>query len=215
MTVQRVEDEEGDFLLPAAALGTCVPEQYGKQIAAQLHEHAARDPLHGQRPLQMARAELLFGDLLKARDQLEAYAQANTDSFEAHYLLGRAYLSLNRQADATGQFMAAFRLRKLDAPNLYFLARSLDDGGAPGKAVINGAQGAQRLLPSVPEYGFYAAFVSLRAAQPEQAIQALVPFASEPHNAAIAQRVTHTIELIRADKPLAEVMASLQASPTE
>ena len=153
-------------------------------------------------------------DASAANADLLAHADADESSFDAHYLLGRsllvrahglrddAYVSVVDQA--RDQFLKAYRLRKLDAANLYFLSFTFPGGGT-NINVINAARGAHALAPSVGNYAIQEALLDIDAKQPELAIQALMPLTSSAHNPKRAARVRAAIEAIRAGKDRVEV----------
>ncbi len=209
---------ESDYVLQAAVLQTCPSPDYGKELAGELRamkDKHANDP---EFTMAEADAELLYGDINAARTDLEQLLQKDNSNFEAHYLLGRTYYDSavkDKSSDpaqmelASREFITAYKLDKLNAANLYFLARSLDalpGGGPPSKSIFNAAVGAATLAPGVGEYAFYAAYVSLRSGNREQAVRSLLPFASDPHNPGQAARVAAMIAAIKSGKSVSEVM---------
>jgi len=212
LQVTSLPNEHSEYLLPAAVLRTCPHPEYGRKLLAALREMAPQHSKDNVFHLELDRAELLFGDLLGARADLERMAGEGEGSFELHYLLGRAlYASARKDAgqkqtfmsQAASEFLAAYPLDKLNAANLYFLSRSLDDGaGAPSRDVVNAAFSAAVLAPTVGEYAFHAAFISSRAGEREKAIRALQPFASDPHNPKTVAAVATMIAQLKEGKTI-------------
>ena len=204
-----------DWLLNASLLRTCMDKTQGEPVLAQLRTLASA-PGGASPELRLARdrAEILFGDAKAARADLAAHAAEDEDRFEAHYLLGRAALaSAPGQAvevrsalreQARQQFLQAYRLKKMDAPNLYFLSLALP-GGSADSDVLNAARGAHTLSPSVGSYAIREALLDLDAGQPDRAALALTPLASNPHDPAGAARMRAAIDAIHAGKSRADV----------
>jgi hypothetical protein len=119
-------------------------------------------------------------------------------------------------AKANRELLTAYQLDRLNAPNMFFLSKSLDDGGTPGKAMLNASMGAAVLLPSVHAYAVNAAMIQLRAGNPTAAVHVMQPFASNPHDAVSSARVSAMINAIEEGKELSEIAATLTGeSPQE
>jgi len=221
-TVQALPDQAEDYVLSASLLRTCVSQSHGQGILAKLRALEARQASASPAlRLALGRAEMLFGDAARAIDGLKALVAAEPTSFEAHYLLGRAWLKSAETLDgvarssameqARGALMQAYRLKKLDAPNLYFLAQALSHGGVDAN-VVNAARGARALAPNVAAYGFYEAAVDLDAGDRDKAVSALMPLASNPHDPALAARARNAIAAIQAGKSRDDVHRALQGA---
>lgn len=225
VTVTRFPKSRGDYLLEAAVLQTCPDEEYGLELTKRLRAMRTKHAGDAGFRLELSRAELLFGDAHAARTELEALAQSETADFELSYLLGRSYYEAAQtdaeQSDALmskarDRLVQAYKLKKLDAPTLYFLSRALDTEFTPSKSVHNAAVGAAALAPSVASYAIHAASVSLRSGDKDVAARVMQPFTSDPHNPAYAARVTAMIKAIREDKSFEEIMSALASeSSTE
>ena len=208
-------EDTRDWLLNASLLRTCMGKAQGEQVLAQLRTQASA-PAGVSPELRLARdrAEILFGDAKAARDDLTAHAAEDEGRFEAHYLLGRAAMAsaLGQAAEARDafrdqareQFLQAYRLKKVDAPNLYFLSFALTGGGT-NSDVLNAARGAHALSPSVDSYAIREAQLDLDADQRDKAELALTPLASDPHDPARAARMRAAIDAIHAGKSRAEI----------
>jgi hypothetical protein len=207
---------DGAWLLDASLLTTCPPAEQGKAILGRLSALAAPAASTDLR-LAVDRARMQYGDPAAAANDLAALAAATPDSFDVHYLLGRAYLkqAQDRHDEAArdltdrarAEFITAYKLKKLDAPNLYFLAESFSDQpGFPDMNVVNAAGGAHVLAPGVPDYAGLAAFADLANDRRDDAVAALQPFIGDPHNRAQAERIKLTVDAIKAGKSTAEVM---------
>lgn len=217
--VQAVDDAN-DHLFSASLLKTCMPRSQGEAILAQLR--AARGSAAGVTPamrLALDRAEILFGDVKVAIDDLKAQVSADEASFEAQYLLGRAWMKSATQLEgaartaaedqARAAFFKAYRLKKLDAPNLYFLSQSLSTGGVNANA-LNAARVARSLSPAVTDYAVHEAWLDLQAGERERAVAALMPLASNPHDQKQASRMRDAIEAIKAGKGQADVSHAMK-----
>jgi tetratricopeptide (TPR) repeat protein len=128
----------------------------------------------------------------------------------AETLNGEARDSAREQARA--QYFKAYRLKKNDAPNLYHLAHLLAREGATPNA-LNAAQGARALAPGVSSYALFEAWLDLEGGQPERALRALAPLASNPHDLKFAAQVREAMAAIRAGKSKVEVQRLLSAAP--
>ncbi len=208
-------EDKDDWLLNASLLRTCMGKPQGEKVLGQLRTLAGA-PVGIPPELRLARdrAEILFGDPKAARDDLTAHAAEDENRFEAHYLLGRAAMASARgqaadawnplREQARDQFLQAYRLRKADAPNLYFLSIALPGGGTDAN-VLNAARGAHALSPSVDSYAIHEAQLDLDAGQRDKAELALTPLASNPHDPALAARMRAAIDAIHAGKSRVDV----------
>ena len=166
---------------------------------------------------------MLFGELGEAETALTELQAARPDDFEANYLMGRVRYAQAERAEGAAKsermdqarafFITAYRIKKLDAANLYYLARSFGNKpDYPDANVLNAADSAHYLAPAVWEYAFYDFSVNLRNNRREKAAAALAPLGNDPHNRAQAARVQKALEAIKAGKDTHEVMQSLSAS---
>lgn len=210
-----------DWLLNASLLKTCMAKPQGEAVLAQLRTLASA-PAGVSADLRLARdrAEILFGDAKAASDDLVAHAADDESNFDAHYLMGRA-LFLRAQGlqgevrsdmfgQAKEQFLKAYRLRKVDAANLYFLSYVLPGGGT-NVNVVNAARGAHSLAPGIGSYAIHEALVDLDADERDKALQALAPLASSMHDSKRAARMRAAIDAIRAGKNRVEVEHAINA----
>jgi hypothetical protein len=223
--VDRLPNEQGDYLMEAAALRACPKKVYGAKLTKQLRALSAKRPGDLGLRLELSRAELLFGDAKAARTELESLVAKDPASFDAHYLLGRSYYldadgesaeHIDNRAKASTQFLEAYKLDKGNAPNLYYLSVSMDMdmgpdmGHTPSKSVVNAGTAAAMLAPSVPEYAFHAALVNLRAGDKNAAIRALQPFANNPHKLEYAAKVAALINELGKIENIAESISKLE-----
>jgi hypothetical protein len=221
ISITPLDEAQGRVLFDASLMQTCVPPDQGQQILTRLQ--SAGDTLRG-RPLYelaLARAELLYGNPVSAQAPLQAILKADPGNFDAQYLLGRVYARMAQTAPAgeaealrlkaRGLFGKAYAQRPLDAPNLYFLARTY----APeDKAARDAANTARRLAPGVLEYATLAASTDLAAGQRDLAAAVLLPFVSDPHNQLQSGRIQSAIAAIHEGVPVADVvriLADIQA----
>ncbi|HEX7798878.1 MAG TPA: hypothetical protein VF402_00920 [Asticcacaulis sp.] len=226
IAVTPVPAADAAWLFDASLLTTCPDATQGKAILWRL---TALDTPQASVGLRLAvdRARILYGDAAAAAaDDLKALTASTPDSFDANYLLGRAYLKQARDKSgdearaltdqARASFLAAYRLKKLDAPNLYFLASSFSDQpGFPDMNVVNAAGGAHVLAPGVLDYAGLAAFADLINDRRDAAVAALEPFIGDPHNRQQAERVKDTVDAIRAGKTTPEIMRIMNGGGPE
>jgi hypothetical protein len=215
----RLPKERGDYLLEAAAL-SCSGRKYGLELTEKLRGMRARHADDVRFRIELSRAELLFGDRKAARAELESITPDETTAFDVAHLLGRSYYEaakpeteaqLLARNKASDQFLKAYALDKTNAPNLYFLSRSLDTGDTPSKSVMNAGTAAALLAPAVPKYASNAARISLRGGDRATAARVLQPFANNPHELDNAARVTAVINAIRDNEDTAAVLKKLEA----
>ncbi len=225
--VQAVPAEESAWVLPAAVLRSCPERPHGEALLAELQRGRGRAA--GRPPallrLALARAELLFGSVDAARRELEALLEADDASFEGHYLMARVWQraaeglegEARREAldQARSYHFKAYRIERLDAPNLYFLAQLLLQRGESGATLLNAAQGARHLQPLQPEYVWLDLRVSLAAGQRERAVAALQPLASNPHDPQSGERVRKAIALVQAGAGVEAVLAAIEPPKTK
>jgi hypothetical protein len=213
-----------EWIAQAAMLRACRTPERGRELLQTLrdaaaHEKGAIEP--GLR-LALARGEMLFGDAKVAVALPAEDFGTDEQRAEAHYLRGRAWMRQAQSAAGDEQAAAydearralfqAYRLRKDDAPTLYHLALVLSRGGDSGNA-LNAARGARLLVPTIGDYAALEAGLDLAAGDRERAARALMPLASDPHDAERAARVREAIRAIRDGKSAQEVSA-LMNSPT-
>ena len=210
------------FALDQSLLRTCPAAPQGQAILARLNGLKATSGDSLDFKLTLARANLLYGKVEDAEAIVAGLIDAHADSFEANYLMGRVYLKESETAAtpkdrndlvdaARGFFLAAYQIDKLDAPNLYYLAHSFSDKpGYPDQNTLVAANDAHTLAPGVDEYAAFAVFADLAHGKRDEAAQALLPMASNPHDLANAERARKAIEAIKAGKPTQEVLNLLR-----
>ncbi len=219
ITVDRLPNERGDYLMEAAALRTCPKKKHGVKLTERLRALRAKRPSDLGLRLELSRAELLFGDAKAARAELESIVTTDPSSFDAHYLLGRSYYQdadgdsaehIDNRNKASAHFLEAYKLDKGHAPNLYYLSASMDTGGTPSKSMVNAGTAAATFAPSVPEYAFHAALVNLRAGDKNTAIRVLQPFANNPHELEYAAQVAALVNELGETEVMSEAMSKLE-----
>jgi hypothetical protein len=224
ITVTPVVAGQQSYLFDRSLLTTCPAPDQGKAILARLE---ALQPTAGKTldfQLTLARAHLLYGKTSDAEAIVSGLIEGHGDSFEANYLMGRIYMKeaqaaanakdRNNLTDAArGYFISAYKINKLDAPNLYYLATSFSDQpGFPEQNTLNAANGAHALAPGVTEYAAFDAFANLTNEKRDEAARLLQPMASNPHDHVHAERARKAIEAIKAGKSVHEVMAMLNSA---
>lgn len=211
------------YVLKASLLTTCPTWEYGKTLLAGIAAQKtalAGDPEYR---LELAKAQLLFGELGEAETALTELQAARPDDFDVNYLMGRVRFAQAERAEgatksermdqARAFFIAAYHAKKLDAANMYYLARSFGNKpDYPDANVLNAADSAHYLAPSVWEYAFLDFWVNLRNNRRDKAAAVLAPLGNDPHNAAQAARVQKALEAIKAGKNTNEVMKLLSTS---
>ncbi len=221
ITVTPVASNVQSFLFDQSLLTTCPDHEQGQAILGRLTAEKASSSGNLDFGLTLARATLLYGKAEDAEALMNPLIDAHADSFEVNYLMGRVYMKESQAADdakarndlvdaARGFFITAYKINKLDAPNLYYLARSFSDKpGFPDQNTLNAANGAHLLAPGVADYAFFDAFANLMNDKRDEAMQLLVPMASNPHDHVHAEQARKAIEAIRAGVPAREVLAIL------
>ncbi len=226
ITISAIAANDGRIMLDASLLQTCLPASQGQAVLARLQ---AAGPAAGASPvyqLALARAQLLFGDPAAAEAPLAAMVAADGGNFEARYLLGRVYSRLAVDAPTTeaaslngwahDAFVAAYRIDRFNAPNLYYLSRNSGNPATVGdRNAVNAANNAHLLAPGVLDYAKYAAYADLAIGERDAATEVLTPFLSDPHNRVQAGRIQTAIVAIRDGKPTADVVKLLADVPAE
>lgn len=211
------------FLFDRSLLATCPDTDQGQAILARLNSQKATTGADLDFNLTLARANLLYGKVQDAEAIMTSLIDAHGDSFEANYLMGRVYLKESQAAGgkdrndlmdaARGFLISAYKINKLDAPNLYYLATSFGDKpGFPEQNALNAANGAHILAPGVVQYAAFAAFANLMNGKRDETATLLQPMASDPHDHEHAQRARKAIDAIKAGKPAHEVLAILNGA---
>jgi hypothetical protein len=221
--IAKLPEGTEQFILKGSLITTCPDPALGKATLSSLR--AQKSKLAGNRSyrLDLARAQLLFGDLAEAEADLKQILADDQNDFQPNYLLGRIRTLQAEQkngaekSELTDQarafFMAAYRANKLDAPNLYYLARSFNNKpNYPDANVLNAADSAHHLAPAVLEYAFFDVYVNLFMGKMEKAAAVLAPLGNDPHNLTQAMRVRKAIEAIKAGKKSSEVLKLLSSS---
>jgi hypothetical protein len=224
--VTRLPKGAEQYVLKASLLTTCPSWEYGKTLLAGIAAQKtalAGDP---QYRLELAKAQLLFGDLGEAETALTDIHAARPGDFDVNYLMGRVRFAQSERAEGAAKsdrmdearafFIAAYRANKLDAANLYYLARSFSNKpNFPDTNVLNAADSAHYLAPAVWDYAFFDFMVNLRSNRRDKAAAVLAPMGNDPHNPAQAARVQKALEAIKAGKETSEVLKLLSpATPT-
>ena len=211
------------FLFDRSLLTTCPEHEQGQAILSRLNALKPTTGTDLEFNLTLARATLLYGKVEDAEAIVSALIDAHGDSFEANYLMGRIYLKEAQAASgkdrndlmdaARGFLISAYKINKLDAPNLYYLATSFGDKpGFPEQNALNAANGAHLLAPGVAEYAAFDAFANLMNGKRDEAATLLQPMASDPHDHVHAERARKAIDAIKAGKPAPEVLAILNGA---
>lgn len=217
--ITRLAEDTDRFILKGSVLTTCPSAASGKAILSNLAALKSEINNSAYR-LDLARAQLLYGDPADAEPALKQMLAADPQDFQANYLLGRIRMV---QADkhtgaeksdlidkARAFFLTAYRVNRLDAPNLFYLAQSFSNKpNFPDTNALNAANSAHNLAPAVFEYAVFDSFVNLAIGKPEKAEAVLTPFASDPHNREQAERIQKAIDAIKAGKSVDEVMKLL------
>ncbi len=217
ISVSKMPAGSDQFWLKGSLLTTCMGADQGKAILSGLTAQKTVFSANPDFRLALAHAELLYGNDADAETDLKQALSSDPASFQANYLLGRVYTkqsegksgdersSLTDQARAS--FITAYKLNKLDAPNLYYLARSFNNRpNFPDTNALNAANGAHVLAPGVMDYAAFDAFANLANDQRDKAADLLMPFVSDPHNRQQAERIQKVVEAIKAGKTTNEVM---------
>ncbi|MBW8901901.1 MAG: hypothetical protein JF619_28185 [Massilia sp.] len=169
--ITRLAEGTDRFILKGSLLTTCPGVALGKEVLSYLVAQKSEIGNSAYR-LDLARAQLLFGDPADAEPALSQMLADDPHDFQENYLLGRIRMV---QADhhtgaeksdlidkARAFFLTAYRANRLDAPNLFYLAKSFSNKpNFPDANVLNAADGAHHLAPAVVEYAVFDSFVNL------------------------------------------------------
>jgi hypothetical protein len=222
--VTRLPKGSEQYVLKGSLLTTCPTWEYGKALLAGIAAQKttlAGDP---QYRLELAKAQLLFGELGDAETALTEIHAARPNDFDVNYLMGRVRFAQSERAEGAAKsermdqarafFIAAYRANKLDAANLYYLARSFSNKpNFPDANVLNAADSAHYLAPAVWEYALFDFSVNLLSNRRDKAAAVLAPMGNDPHNPAQAARVQKALDAIKAGKGTSEVIKLLSTSP--
>ena len=217
IAVTHIAPDAGAWLLDRSLLTTCMMPDQGKAVLGRLQAQAAAAPADWDLKLAVARAQLLYDKPETAEATVSPVVDAHPDSFEANYLMGRVYMKEAETAldkdrtdltdAARGFFIAAYKLDKSNAANLYYLARSFQSKpGFPDTNAVNAANAAHILAPSISEYAIFDAFVNLAVGKRDEAVAMLTPYTGDPHNRAQAEKLQKAVDAIKAGKTANEVM---------
>lgn len=217
IAVAHIAPDAGAWLLDRSLLTTCMAPDQGKAVLGRLQARVAAAPADWELKLSIARAQLLYDKPETAEATVGTVIDAHPDSFEANYLMGRIYMRESETASdkdrtdlvdtARGFFIAAYKLDKSNAANLYYLARSFQSKpGFPDTNAVNAANAAHVLAPSIAEYAIFDAFVNLAVGKRDEAVTLLTPYTGDPHNRAQAERLQKAVDAIKAGKTAGDVM---------
>lgn len=209
--------DAGAYLLEESRLRTCGHQHnMGPQLLSSLRQAGSATGASFEARRAAARAEMLVGDPQVAVRQLDALLESQPDDAEAQYLLGRSWTALalaqkltgealsDAQAQARAALMRSYRLRKNDAPTLYFLALALKNESPPANA-LNAARGARRLAPAVPPYVLLDVELEMRAGDTAAAERALLPLTLNTDAPVQTERARKALAALRAGGSFAEV----------
>lgn len=224
ITVSKMPTGTEKVLLNSSLLTTCPDNTQGKAILSALSAQKSAFSNDTDFRLGLAHAQILYGDPADAETELKQILSTNPASFKANYLLGRTYMKQSDAAlddershltdQARASFLAAYKINRLDAPNLYYLAQSFgNQPDFPDTNTLNAANGAHVLAPGVIDYTVFAAYANLANDKRDKAVALLTPFVSDPHNRQQAEKIQKAIEAIKAGKSTNEVM-KLLSRPT-
>jgi hypothetical protein len=211
-------------VLKASLLTTCPTWEYGKALLAGIATQKTTLGGDPQYRLELAKAQLLFGELGDAETALTEIHAARPGDIDVNYLMGRVRFAQSERAEGAAKsermdqarafFIAAYRANKLDAANLYYLARSFSNKpDFPDVNVLNAADSAHYLAPAVWEYALFDVSVNLLGNRRDKAAAVLAPMGNDPHNPAQAARVQKALDAIKAGKGTSEVIKLLSTSP--
>jgi hypothetical protein len=218
--ITKLAEGTEQYIVEGSLLTTCPDAALGKATLSSLVALKSKLASNRGYRLDLARAQLLYGDPTEADADLKQMLADDPNDFQTNYLLGRVRMVQAEQKDGMAKselidqarafFLTAFRTNRLNAPNLYYLARSFGNKpNFPDANALNAADGAHHLAPAVLEYAIFDAFANLSNNKPEKAVAVLTPLGNDPHNQDQAMRVRKAIEAIKAGKNANEVMKLL------
>lgn len=186
-------------------------------VLAHVRQIAGPGPYDEFALFTLARAEIELGSPETARTLLRPYVEANPNSRDALYLMGRAYLQdaealqgearTAQLAEARRYFTRGFRIDGNHVPTLARYADTYDGvsmSGATWENYLNILLLARQLAPQVDDISLRAANVLIAADRPREAIPILRALAYDPHaggSADLAQRLLTEAENAVATAP--------------
>ena len=183
------------------------PQRDADQFALDLAPKVQAEPEYA---MAVAYGEILYGDPAAPRAGLTAIGKDDPRYARAQYLLGRSYLKAAEKAepDAKAALLAqaepylriALAAMPDNGPAHYFLARSLDGSADHEAEALDLASKASSLIPSVFEYGSYAAILELRAGHRDEALAILDQYDNDPHDFKRNKLVDDAMAAIKAGK---------------
>lgn len=222
--VADVPDDEAETAVDTLIVKAGPPAKVGTAVVARLRERV--NQAGGERApdamrLALAYAEIRFGDVDRALLILAPWAGRADRPFEASRLLGWAWQAVATTSEGPDRaqaleqarvfLMAAYKLRRNDAPTLYQLARVLQHKG-PSASLGNAAEAASRLEPRFFEYGHLAVTVQLESGQRDKAQRGLQALASNSHGGLGAVRARAALQALQSGKEASEVLAFLNGT---
>jgi Flp pilus assembly protein TadD len=225
ITVTTLPASANKLLLWDAADRLCPLQGEMAPLLEKIRTEAALYPGDDFAARVLAQAEIILGDEWKAVDYLQGRIAAVPDDAQAHFMLGQAWYLMtvhkhlldgetaDSQMDkARRELGRAYTLDPLDAPTLYYYARSLARAGQPpSDNMIAAAMEAQALEPNVSNYSAYAAFLLIQRDRFDEAKEMLTSLASNPHaprEAAWAKSVIAAIDRHASPQEISKAFSS-------
>ena len=137
ITVTALPQTGESVPLLSAAVQTCPDAGRAPELIGDLEKAVAAAPEDSYARRELARAQVLIGDPAQALSYLTSEIAQHSDDYDAHYLMGRYWLSQAQSAtgDARGQayvharveLASSYKLNPTSAPTLYYYAKAFAD----------------------------------------------------------------------------------------
>lgn len=212
-----------EIILYDAAISTCPEKQYGDEILKIIQKKSIEFPDDEIIKGALAKAEIIIGDETKALAYYKARLAKNQNDDEAWFRYGQILfltghhdkLLSNKEKsqkfeEARNAFFKSYKLNPENAENLYYLSKTSKNWKKPDESSVNAAIQAFILQPSISDFVFNAALVSILTDDYEGAKLALQSLASNPHNNDKSEYINSIIDAIDKKLPLEEILKILE-----
>ena len=218
----QMSKNTNEVILYDAAISTCPDKQYGDEILKIIQKKSTEFPDDEFIKGALAKAEIIIGDETKALPYYKSRIDKNQNDAEAWFRYGQILfltghhdkLLTNKERsqkfeDARSAFFKSHKLNPENAENLFYLSKTSKNWKKPDDASVNAAIQAFILQPSISDFVFNAALVSILTDDYEGAKLALQSLASNPHNSDKSEYINSIIDAIDKKLPREEIIKLL------
>lgn len=212
---------EGPALLLDAALTACPAPAQGRKLLDTATRIAAAQPRSMAAQAALLRAQVMFGDPMKALPALSQRAHDDAQDATARYLLGRSFLTLATTAPAASadraeamgaarQMMAAaLAAAPTHAPSAFGFYQASVLAGSPDAKALAAIDAAYRLAPEVDAYSYNAALALAWQGKAEEARLLMRALAGEAEPTPWTEAARAWLTRPQAAPALADLQAAL------